>query len=138
MYGLSASRTLPTTWVHIWSVARVGSQASSGSAGQCGFCSVILGLLFARLASAYPHAADAARRSRRRSASILQRSAADGELPFSVLAQGIETPRPGAGEGQVEEHKAEQDREIAAIEDRQETPGGMSGKNGQTPSRRRE
>src|SRR5262249_61434522 len=45
MYGLSASRTLPTTWVHIWSVARVGSQASSGSAGQCGFCSVILGLL---------------------------------------------------------------------------------------------
>src|SRR5262245_57366604 len=45
MYGLSASRTLPTTWVHMWSVARVGSQASSGSAGQCGFCSVILGLL---------------------------------------------------------------------------------------------
>src|SRR5262245_3549047 len=52
MYGLSASRTLPTTWVHIWSVARVGSQASSGSAGQCGFCSVILGLLSARLLSA--------------------------------------------------------------------------------------
>src|SRR5262249_54187921 len=45
MYGLSASRTLPTIWVHMWSVARVGSQASSGSAGQCGFCSVILGLL---------------------------------------------------------------------------------------------
>src|SRR5262249_36316476 len=70
---------------------------------------------FARLASAYPHAADAARRSRRRSTSILQRSAANGELPFAILAQGIETPRPGAGEGQVEEHKAEQDREIAAI-----------------------
>src|SRR5215468_5375815 len=45
MYGLSASRTLPTIWVHMWSVARVGSQASSGSAGQYGFCSVIVGLL---------------------------------------------------------------------------------------------
>src|SRR5215471_10497092 len=45
MYGVSASRTLPTIWVHMCSVARVGSQASSGSAGQCGFCSVILGLL---------------------------------------------------------------------------------------------
>src|SRR6516165_2963729 len=45
MYGLSASRTLPTTWVHMCSVARVGSQASSGSAGQCRSSSVILGLL---------------------------------------------------------------------------------------------
>src|SRR5262249_7780949 len=45
MYGLNAKRTLPTIWVHMCSVARVGSQASSGSAGQCGFCSVILGLL---------------------------------------------------------------------------------------------
>src|SRR5205807_8109668 len=45
MYGLNANRTFPTTWVHMCSVARVGSQASSGSAGQCGFCSVMLGLL---------------------------------------------------------------------------------------------
>src|SRR5262249_26482280 len=48
MYGLNANRTLPTTWVHMCSVARVGSQASSGNAGQRGqrvFCSVIPGLL---------------------------------------------------------------------------------------------
>src|SRR6266436_7594714 len=45
MYGLNANRTLPTTWVHMCSVARVGSHASSGSAGQCGSCSVMLGLL---------------------------------------------------------------------------------------------
>src|SRR5512132_4307072 len=45
MYGLSASRILPTTCVHMWSVARVGSQASSGSAGQRRSFSVILGLL---------------------------------------------------------------------------------------------
>src|SRR6516164_11419075 len=45
MYGLNANRTLPTIWVHMCSVARVGSQASSGSAGQRGSCSVMLGLL---------------------------------------------------------------------------------------------
>src|SRR6516164_6797964 len=45
MYGLNANRILPTIWVHMCSVARVGSQASSGSAGQCGSCSVMLGLL---------------------------------------------------------------------------------------------
>src|SRR5262247_1997693 len=45
MYGLSASRTLPTIWVHMCSVARVGSQASSGSGGQRRSSSVIHGLL---------------------------------------------------------------------------------------------
>src|SRR2546430_13934379 len=70
----------------------------------------------------------AARRSRRRSVSnsILQRSAADDELLFPVFSQGVETPGPGASEGQIEEHKAEQDREIAAIEDGQEAPWRMS------------
>src|SRR4029453_15468785 len=70
----------------------------------------------------------AARRSRRRSVSnsILQRSAVDDELLFPVFSQGIETPGSGASEGQIEEHEAEQDREIAAIEDGQEAPWRMS------------
>src|SRR5260370_736154 len=57
-------------------------------------------------------------------------SAAHDEMLSSVLAQGVETPGPRAGEGQIEEHEAEQDRQIAAIEDGQETPGGMSEKIG--------
>src|SRR5207247_1362873 len=63
--------------------------------------------------------------------SILQRSAADDELLFPVFSQGVETPGPGASEGQIEEHKAEQDREIDAIEDGQEAPWRMSEERGQ-------
>jgi hypothetical protein len=42
------------------------------------------------------------------------------------FSQGIETPGSGASEGQIEKHEAEQDREIAAIEDGQEAPWRMS------------
>ncbi len=60
---------------------------------------------------------------------ILRRSAVDEKL-HSFFPQGIDAPGAGAGEGQIKEHKAEQDREIAAIEDGQETARGMSEKIG--------
>src|SRR5262245_45809435 len=57
---------------------------------------------------------------RDRSERLLLSAAADGFASFG-FSQSVETPRPAAGERQVKEYKAEQDREIAAIEDRQET-----------------
>src|SRR5262245_44736718 len=62
------------------------------------------------------------------SRSILQCLAADRELP--LFAQRIEAPRTGAGEGEVKEHEAEQDREIAAVENGQEASWRMSEKIG--------
>src|ERR1019366_7732247 len=35
--------------------------------------------------------------------------------------QRVQAPGPGAGEGDVQKHEAEQDRAVAAVEDREET-----------------
>jgi len=56
-------------------------------------------------------------------------AADDGFASFG-FSQSVETPRSAAGKRQVKEYKAEQDREIAAVEDRQETSRRMPEKIG--------
>src|SRR5579863_4296590 len=93
MSGVSASRTLPTIWVHMCSVAYVCRQASNGNAGQVSFVSVVffIGLL------CNVNLSDRARRIRLevfhgKHCSTLQTSLRYAKLPTSFVLVIFEIP----------------------------------------------